>query len=64
MVFSAIFLIHIVFSWTAIISWLLFVGDIVLILYLALCAFRNAETLDRVEVPFFGRLASSFVDDE
>ena len=64
MLFSAIFLIHIVFSWTKIISWLLFAGDIVLILYLTMCAFRNAETLDRVEVPFFGRLASSFVDDE
>ena len=64
MVFSAIFLIHIVFSWTAFVSWLLLVGDVVLIVYLTMCAFRNAETLDRVEVPFFGRLASSFVDDE
>jgi len=64
MLFSAVFLLHIIFSWTAIISWLLFVGDLVLICYLAMCAFRNADTLDRVEVPFFGRLASSFVDDE
>lgn len=64
MLFSAIFLIHIVFSWSSVISWLLFICDIVLILYLTMCAFRNAETLDRVEVPFFGRLASSFVDDE
>ena len=64
MLFSAVFLVHIVFSWTAIISWMLFACDVVLIAYLALCAFRKAETLDRVEVPFFGRLASSFVDDE
>ncbi len=64
MLFSAIFLVHIIFSWTAIVSWMLFAGDVVLILYLTLCAFRNADTLDRVEVPFFGRLASSFVDDE
>ena len=62
--FSALFLIHIIFSWTAVISWLLFVFDIVLIGYLAYGAWRYAETLDRVEVPIFGRLASSFVDDE
>ena len=64
MVFSALFLLHVVFSWTSVVSWILFAGDLVLIAYLTACAYRNAETLDRVEVPFFGRLASSFVDDE
>jgi uncharacterized membrane protein len=64
MVFSAMFILHIIFSWTSILSWMLFACDLILIGYLTLCAFRNAETLDRVEVPFFGRLASSFVDDE
>ena len=64
MLFSAIFLLHVVFSWTSVVSWILFAGDLVLIAYLTACAYRNAETLDRVEVPFFGRLASSFVDDE
>lgn len=64
MLFSALFLLHVVFSWTSIVSWLLFACDMVLIAYLTACAYRNAETLDRVEVPFFGRLASSFVDDE
>ena len=64
MVFSAMFILHIIFSWTAVISWMLFTADLVMIGYLTLCAFRNAETLDRVEVPFFGRLASSFVDQE
>ncbi|KAF2209437.1 hypothetical protein CERZMDRAFT_100231 [Cercospora zeae-maydis SCOH1-5] len=64
LVFSALFLVHIIFSWTAVISWLLFILDIVLIGYLAYGAWRYAETLDRVEVPIFGRLASSFVDDE
>ncbi|KAK0797623.1 hypothetical protein LTR75_009808 [Friedmanniomyces endolithicus] len=39
-------------------------GDLLLIGWLAFGAWRNSETLDRVEVPFFGRLASSFVDDE
>ena len=64
MVFSALFLLHVVFSWTSVVSWILFAGDMVLIAYLTACAYRNAETLDRVEVPFFGRLASSFVDNE
>lgn len=64
LVFGALFLLHIVFSWTAIVSWMLFAFDILLIAYLTLGAWRHAETLDRVEVPYFGRLASSFVDDE
>ena len=64
MLFSAMFILHIIFSWTKIMSWLLFAVDLCLIGYLALGAFKNAETLDRIEVPFFGRLASSFVDDE
>lgn len=64
LVFSALFMIHIIFSWTAVISWMLFAFDLCLIAYLVYGAWRNAETLDRVELPFFGRLASSFVDDE
>lgn len=64
LVFGALFLLHIVFSWTSIISWMLFAFDMLLIVYLTLGAWRHAETLDRVEIPWFGRLASSFVDDE
>lgn len=64
LVFGALFLLHVMFSWTSIVSWMLFVFDVLLIAYLAFGAWRHAETLDRVEVPFFGRLASSFVDDE
>lgn len=64
LLFGTLFMVHIIFSWTAIISWMLFAFDILLIAYLTAGAWRNAETLDRVEIPFFGRLASSFVDDE
>nr|OQO32447.1 hypothetical protein B0A51_00235 [Rachicladosporium sp. CCFEE 5018] len=64
LVFSAMFLVHIIFSWVRWLSWVLFVGDLVLIGWLTWGAWKHAETLDRVEVPFFGRLASSFVDDE
>ncbi|EMC92842.1 hypothetical protein BAUCODRAFT_263832 [Baudoinia panamericana UAMH 10762] len=64
LLFSALFMVHIIFSWTAVISYMLLACDILLIFWLAYGAWRNSETLDRVEVPFFGRLASSFVDDE
>lgn len=64
LVFTAMLMIHVIFSWTTVISWILFVGDLLLIGYLTFGAWRHAETLDRVELPFFGRLASSFVDDE
>ena len=59
---------------------MVFAGDICLIGFLALHAYRDgdtsyifadsiadgytADTLDRYEVPFLGRLASSFVDEE
>ncbi|MCJ1481763.1 hypothetical protein MMC06_001922 [Schaereria dolodes] len=64
LVFTALFLIHLIFAWTAVLSWMLLVVDIVLIGLLTLHAYRDADTLDRFEVPFFGGLASSFVDNE
>lgn len=64
LLFSFIFVVHIIFSWSSIISWLLFTCDIGLIAYLTFRAYRDADTLDRFEVPFFGPLASSILDDE
>ncbi|MCJ1444023.1 MAG: hypothetical protein MMC23_004523 [Stictis urceolatum] len=64
LLFTAIFILHLIFSFSAILSWMLFVVDIGLIAFLTMRAYRDADTLDRWEVPFFGRLASSFVDDE
>lgn len=64
LLFSAIFVLHLIFSWSTWISWTLFVGDIALIAYLVRRAYLDADTLDRCEVPFFGRLASSILDDE
>lgn len=64
LLFSALFMVHIIFSWTAVISYMLLTVDLILIGWLSFGAWKNAETLDRVEVPFLGRLASSFVDDE
>lgn len=64
LLFGALFMLHIIISFTSIGSYMLLAIDLILIAYLTYGAWRNAETLDRVEIPFFGRLASSFVDDE
>ncbi|EON64883.1 hypothetical protein W97_04117 [Coniosporium apollinis CBS 100218] len=64
LLFTFLFVMHIIFSWSSFLSWLLFVCDLGLIGYLTMRAYRDADTLDRCEVPFFGPLASSILDDE
>ncbi|KAF2748052.1 hypothetical protein M011DRAFT_400983 [Sporormia fimetaria CBS 119925] len=64
LLFSFLFVLHIIFSWFTFISWLLFICDIGLIGFLTMHAYQDADTLDRYEVPFFGPLASSILDDE
>ncbi|KAF2153706.1 hypothetical protein K461DRAFT_292423 [Myriangium duriaei CBS 260.36] len=64
LVFAALFVLHLILSWSTVLSWLLFAVDLGLIAYLTFHAYRDAETLDRLELPFFGRLASNFVDSE
>ncbi|PGH10460.1 hypothetical protein GX51_00219 [Blastomyces parvus] len=64
MLFTSIFIIHMIFAWSSVISWLLFVCDIALIGFLSMRAYRDVDSLEHYEVPFFGRLANSFVDDE
>lgn len=64
LLFAFIFVVHVIFSWSTFISWVLFVGDVGLIGWLTWRAYLDAATLDRYEVPFFGSLASSILDDE
>ncbi|OQE28650.1 hypothetical protein PENSTE_c003G09147 [Penicillium steckii] len=64
MLFSAIFIIHLIFAWSSFLSWTLFIIDILLIGFLGMHAYRDVDTLDHFEVPFIGRLANSFVDNE
>ncbi|KAF2871974.1 hypothetical protein BDV95DRAFT_628438 [Massariosphaeria phaeospora] len=64
LLFAFVFVVHIIFSWSSIISWLLFVCDLGLMGFLTMHAYQDAATLDRFEVPFFGPLASSILDDE
>ncbi|KAF5674311.1 UPF0132 domain-containing protein [Fusarium heterosporum] len=64
LLFTAIMIFHLVFSWSTFLSWIFFLGDGALIAFLTLRAYKDAEILDRFEVPFFGALASRFLDDE
>ncbi|OAL28181.1 hypothetical protein AYO20_09509 [Fonsecaea nubica] len=64
MLFSAIFFLHLILSWSKVLSWMLFAIDLILIGFLSLHAYRDVETLDHFEVPYFGRLANSFVENE
>ena len=41
LLFSAIFVLHLVFSWLAVLSWILFALDIVLIAFLTLRAYKD-----------------------
>ncbi|KAH8423873.1 DUF4870 domain-containing protein [Aspergillus melleus] len=64
MLFTVMFIIHLIFSWSTFLSWTLLVCDLALIGFLSMRAYRDVDTLDHYEVPIFGRLANSFVDDE
>ncbi|PLN79873.1 hypothetical protein BDW42DRAFT_186461 [Aspergillus taichungensis] len=64
MLFTAIFIIHLLFSWSSFFSWLFFLCDLALIGFLSMRAYRDVDTLEHFEVPIFGRLANNFVDDE
>ncbi|KAK6528924.1 hypothetical protein TWF694_004153 [Orbilia ellipsospora] len=64
LLFTGMFFLHILFLWSTFFSWLLFFGDISLIVYLSIRAYSDADTLDRFEVPYIGAWANSFVDEE
>ncbi|KAL1840671.1 hypothetical protein VTJ49DRAFT_221 [Mycothermus thermophilus] len=64
LLFTALFVVHLLFSWSTFLSWVFFLGDLALIAWLVLNAYRDADTLDRYEVPIFGPIASRILDDE
>jgi len=64
MLFTVIFIVHMIFAWSSVISWLLLACDVVLIGFLSLHAYRDVDSLERYEVPFLGPLANAFVEDE
>lgn len=64
LVFGLLFIMHLIFSFSKVISYMLLVVDLVLIAFLAMHAYKDVDTLERYELPFFGRYANSFVDEE
>ncbi|KAJ5793567.1 hypothetical protein N7457_000166 [Penicillium paradoxum] len=64
MLFATMFIIHLLFCWSSFLSWTLFIIDLALIGFLSMHAYQDVDTLDHFEVPLFGHLANSFVDDE
>lgn len=49
LLFTAILVLHVMFSWSTFFSWLLFLGDIALVFFLTSRAYRDAEILDRYD---------------
>lgn len=44
LLFSAMFVVHLVFAWSSFLSWVLLVGDIGMIGYLTLRAYKDGES--------------------
>jgi hypothetical protein len=61
LLFTALFVLHLVFSWSKFLSWVFFLGDLVLIAWLVLNAYRDADTLDRFVPPLSSRFSGSAV---
>lgn len=51
LLFTAIMVFHLIFSWSTFLSWLFFLCDIALIAVLTLRAYKDAEILDRYAEP-------------
>ncbi|KAJ4416384.1 hypothetical protein N0V85_002304 [Neurospora sp. IMI 360204] len=64
LLFTALFVLHLLISWSSFLSWVLFLADLALVGWLVVNAYRDADTLDRYEVPIFGPIASGILDDE
>jgi hypothetical protein len=47
LLFTALFVVHLLFAWSTFLSWVFFLGDLALIAWLVLNAYRDADTLDR-----------------
>src|SRR5207253_1537621 len=48
LLFTALFVLHLIFSWSSFLSWVIFLGDLGLMGWLVLKAYRDADTLDRL----------------
>ncbi|KAL6711273.1 hypothetical protein ACN47E_005804 [Coniothyrium glycines] len=64
LLFSFLAVVHVIFSWSSVVGWGLVGGEVGAVAWLVRKAWVGAETLERYQVPFFGPLASSLLDDE
>lgn len=64
LLFTTLMILHLILCWSSFLSWVLFIIDLGLIALLTTKAYRDAEILERFELPIFGRIANSFLDDE
>ena len=48
MLFAVIFIVHLVFAWSTIISWVLFAVDLILIAFLAMHAYRDGKDIPSI----------------
>lgn len=47
LLFTAMMLVHLIFSWSRFLSWVLFIGDVALVAFMTMRAYKDAEILDR-----------------
>jgi uncharacterized membrane protein len=45
MLFAVLFIVHLIFAWSAVISWMLFAVDLILIAFLAMHAYRDGKDI-------------------
>ncbi|CAN8101762.1 unnamed protein product [Discula destructiva] len=64
LLFTAMFILHLLVAWSTFLGWVVFLADLGLMAFLTLRAYRDADMLDRYEVPFFGHIASRILNDE
>ncbi|KAK9479995.1 hypothetical protein V1514DRAFT_327077 [Lipomyces japonicus] len=64
LLFTPLFILYIVLSFSTVLSWLILALYILLAIYLSYRAFKDSADLVRLELPVIGRLASDWVDSE
>ncbi len=64
LLFAPLVVLHLILSFSPVLSWMLFAVDLLLIAGGAYRAFRDSDSLDRYQIPWIGQMASNYVDDE
>ncbi|KAK9311965.1 hypothetical protein V1524DRAFT_440711 [Lipomyces starkeyi] len=64
LLFTPLFILFIILSFSTVLSYLILAVYIVFALYMAYRAYRDSSSLERLELPVIGRLASDWVDSE